>query len=246
MPYFLLTIALQVAFVVHIIRTGRSTTWIWVVVMLPMAGAIAYFVMEVLPDLLGTRTARTASRVLQNSLNPQKELQSARHNYEISQNLANATRLAEELLAHGLFDEAKTLCQYWLSGSYANDPQLLCGLARAEFGLENFAATCACLDQLILHNPDYKNANAHLLYARAQQAVGNTAKALQEFNALVSYFPGPEAKYYCALLHKEQGNSQQAKVILLEILHVGQRSGRHYRDFHGEWLRKAKAALATL
>ena len=37
MPLFILSILLQIALVVHIVRTGRNTTWIWIVVMLPLA-----------------------------------------------------------------------------------------------------------------------------------------------------------------------------------------------------------------
>ena len=49
MPLFILSILIQVALVIHIVKTGRSTTWIWIVVMLPVAGSIAYFVLEGLP-----------------------------------------------------------------------------------------------------------------------------------------------------------------------------------------------------
>ncbi|PCK07520.1 MAG: hypothetical protein COA42_13985 [Alteromonadaceae bacterium] len=32
MPLFILSLLFQVGFVIHIIKTGRSTTWIWIVI----------------------------------------------------------------------------------------------------------------------------------------------------------------------------------------------------------------------
>ena len=61
MPYFLITLALQAVFAVHCIRTGRNTIWIWVIVLLPLAGVIAYIIAEILPELFGSRTARRAA-----------------------------------------------------------------------------------------------------------------------------------------------------------------------------------------
>ncbi|OIO72489.1 MAG: hypothetical protein CO186_03685 [Zetaproteobacteria bacterium CG_4_9_14_3_um_filter_49_83] len=51
MPLIVLSVLLQVAFIVHIAKTGRSTYWIWIVLMLPLAGSIAYFIVELLPEL---------------------------------------------------------------------------------------------------------------------------------------------------------------------------------------------------
>jgi hypothetical protein len=40
-PFFLATIALQVAFVVHLIKAGRNQMWIMIIVFLPLVGCIA-------------------------------------------------------------------------------------------------------------------------------------------------------------------------------------------------------------
>ncbi len=63
MPILILSAILQVALVVHIIKTGRSTTWIWIVVMLPLAGSIAYLLLEVLPDLMAGRQAEGYNKI---------------------------------------------------------------------------------------------------------------------------------------------------------------------------------------
>jgi hypothetical protein len=49
MLFYILPILIQVGLVVHVIKTGRNTIWIWVLVLLPGVGSLAYLVVEVLP-----------------------------------------------------------------------------------------------------------------------------------------------------------------------------------------------------
>ena len=72
MIYLVATIALQVALVIHIIRTGRNQLWLWAVILLPVAGSIAYFIVEVLPGLMGSRTVRTAHANVIAKLDPER------------------------------------------------------------------------------------------------------------------------------------------------------------------------------
>ena len=60
MIFFVLSLVIQVLLIVHCIKTGRNTIWIWVLALLSYAGIIAYIAAELLPDLLGSRTARRA------------------------------------------------------------------------------------------------------------------------------------------------------------------------------------------
>ena len=42
--FFILSIVIQVILIVHVIKTGRNTIWIWVLALLSIPGAIAYLV----------------------------------------------------------------------------------------------------------------------------------------------------------------------------------------------------------
>jgi hypothetical protein len=106
MPIFALSILIQVALVIHILKTGRNTTWIWVVVMLPLAGSIAYLVLELLLDFAGTRTGRKTRQKIQTIVNPDKEIKDAAFDYSIANTIENTSRLAEGLINKGLFNEA--------------------------------------------------------------------------------------------------------------------------------------------
>lgn len=61
MIFLLVSIAIQVALIVHVIRTGRNSLWIWAIALLPLAGPIAYLLVEVMPGLWHSRRAPGAA-----------------------------------------------------------------------------------------------------------------------------------------------------------------------------------------
>lgn len=243
MPLFYLSILIQACLVIHILKTGRPTIWIWVVVLLPMAGTLAYLVLEIIPDLLGTRTARRTMKNISHSLDPNKDLRNASLNLERADTIENNMLLANELLARQQFTEAKALYQKCLRGIHKTDPLLMAGLAKAEFGLGEFSECKSTLEQLIAANPDFRNEDCHLLYARALDVLNETAAAEHEYQALVRYFSGPEAKYRYALLCKRLGKTTEANQLLNEILASFRTAGKFYTQQHKDWLPKVNAEL---
>lgn len=95
MPFFILSIIIQVLFIIHIVKTGRNTTWIWIVLILPIAGAIAHFIIEILPELVGGRTARKAKKELSTMINPNKDMREASMQYAMADTVDNTLKLAE-------------------------------------------------------------------------------------------------------------------------------------------------------
>ena len=243
MPLFILSILVQVAFVVHIVKTGRNTTWIWIVILLPMAGSIAYFLLEILPGLANSRMGRSARRKVRSAVNPNRDINDAAESYSISNSVENTMRLADECLGRGLYSDAKNLYEKCLVGIHSDDPELMVGLAKTEFMLSNFAKAKSVLDKLIENNPGYKNQDAHLLYARTLESLNEVSAALHEYEVLHDYFSGPDASYYYAMFLKKQNQYEQAAKILEQIIEKAKKSGRHYRTLHNEIIRKAKSEL---
>jgi len=246
MPFFILSILIQVCLVIHILKTGRATIWIWVVVLLPLAGTIAYVLLEILPEIMGTRTGRRALHNISKTINPNKDLHHASFELERADTVENNMRLAAELLARNQFTEAKTLYEKCLRGVHATDPAIMAGLAKSEFGLGEFINAKNILDRLIETNPNYKNESCHLLYARTLEILNDIPGAEHEYQALAKYYSGPEAKYRYALLCKRTGKTTEAKKLLEEILSTFRTSGKHYEYLHKEWLAKVKTELNDL
>lgn len=246
MPILIVSVLIQVALVVHIVKTGRNTTWIWIVVMLPAAGSIAYFIIEVLPGLMGSRGAKNARSSVGKAINPNKDINQAAHDYAISDTVDNSMRLAEACLGKNMYEKAKDLYQKCLRGVHEDDPDIMYGLATAEFGLNNFKAVKNILDELIEKNPEYKNADAHLLYAKVLEALDETDLALAEYKILSDYYTGVEAIYRYAMLLKSTGNTEAASGLIDKILREASYSSKHYNSLNKEWINLAKHEATNL
>ncbi len=243
MPFIGLSLLIAIIAIVHVIKTGRSQLWIMVLLALPGLGAIAYFIVEVLPELSGSRGGRQAASKLGRVLAPNKSLDEAKREYEIAPTVENACALADIHLEKDQYQQARDLYHESLSGLYENNPDIMYKLAASEFGLDNFAESQALLDSLIEINPDYKNQDAHLLYARSLAELGELEQATEEYETLISYYSGPEPAYRYGMLLKSQGNDDEARKVFTALLDKSSKSPAHYRKLHHEWISLASREL---
>jgi hypothetical protein len=242
MPFFILTTLIQVGLIVHAIRTGRNTIWIWVL-MTPFIGPLAYVVAEILPELIGSRTARRAMSNAKRAIDPTRDLRNAHLRLRTTDSIDSRRRVADELCNAGNYAEAIDYYHQALVGLYEHDPHLLLGLARAQFSLDDPTHARETLDRLIKENPDFKSSDGHLLYARALEAEGNINKAREEFATLAKYFPGAEARYRYATLLRKTGDEKNASDVLSQLLNDAEVATKHYRKAQAEWLTLAKRDL---
>ena len=242
----IVSIAIHVILIIHCIRTGRNQLWIWAIAFLPPAGAIAYILVELLPDLFGSRGTRRAVRGVRKVLDPGQDLRRYQDEARLIGDVASRQRFADELVRQGRSQEAIGIYRQALSGLYQQDPNLLLGLARAQFAGAAFSEARATLDALIAHNPQFKSPDGHLLYARALEGEGNVNKALEEYAAVSKYYAGDEAPLRYAQLLRASGKQEQARRVLKELLEHARLAPRHYRKMQQEWLTGAERELAAL
>ena len=242
----IISLVIQVILITHCIRTGRNMLWILAIALLPPAGWIAYVIVELLPSLFRGRGTQRALRGMRQALDPSEELR--RYEAEVSRSgdVASRQHYADALVRHGRAAEAIDAYRQALSGIYASDPNLLFGLARAQFASGAAAAARATLEQLNAHNADFRNPDAHLLYARALKAEGNRERALSEFAAVTGYYAGAEAPLRYAQLLRSAGKSEDAKRVLKELLEHARLAPRYYRRMQREWLVLAERELSAL
>ena len=240
MIYWLLPILFQVALVIHIVKTGRNTLWIWLVIFVPLVGGLAYFAVEILPELMGSRSAKRAASGLRKTVDPHRDLRQASQQLAVNDSVDSRRRVADQLLERGRFQEAMDHYRAAMTGIYSQEPLLMLGVARSQFALNQFAESRQTLDELIANNPDFKSAEGHLLYARALEAEGNVEKALSEYQALSKYYSGAEAMYRHAMLLNRQGQTERGNALLKELLANSELAGAVFRKEQREWIEAAR------
>jgi hypothetical protein len=246
MPIFVIvSLIVQAVLIVHCIKTGRNFIWVWVILLLSYVGALAYVAVELLPELFGSRTARRAGRGMKKIFDPGGDLRRYEQQARVGNNVANQQRLADELVRQGRFEEAIAEYRKALTGLYEHDPNLMLGIARAQFEKGDATAARTTLDELIRLNPDFRSQEGHLLYARALEAEGNYAKALDEYKVLSPGYPGAEASVRYAQLLKSQGRPDEARKIARDVVDQARIAPAHYRRAQRFWLDQADKLAAN-
>jgi len=245
MPAFGLSLIVQIALIVHVLKTGRAYYWVFII-FLPGIGPLVYFIVELLPELLESRQGRSAFRGLRKTLDPGADLRQRQKEHRLSGSVDATRRLAGELLESGEYDKAIEHYKNALTGLYEHDPDLLLGLATAQFGSEQFDLARQTLDRLIEHNPEFRSPDGHLIYARAVEACGDIDKAREEYAALVAYYAGAEARVRYGALLESQGDNELARKEYEEIVTAAELAPTHYLKAQKHWISEAKAGIKRL
>jgi hypothetical protein len=244
-PFALVILLLDITLVYHASRTGRVQPWAFIILAIPGIGALAYILVELIPEMLSGPGAQQARRRVANKLDPEKLYRELSDRLAASDTIANRAALAAECLKIERFSEAEGHYAHIQQLPMGNDPAYALGKAKAEFGRNRQAEAIATLDDLQERWPDFKSAEAHLLYARALAEVGRVDEALEEFHAVAAYFPGAEARVRYGLLLKLAGRTPEAKVVFTELLIQMRRAPKYLREAQAEWLSIAEKQLSA-
>ncbi len=246
MLLLVLTVIVQIALIVHVMRTGRAIYWVFILLFMPGIGAAAYFIVELLPDLSNSMGGRRAARGLRKVISPGAELRQRELEHQLSGSVDAARHLAQELIENGRYADAIQHYQSILSGIYEHDPDLMLGLAQAEFANDDAESSKQTLELLKEKNPDYRSPEGHLLFARALEACGDLDKAEEEYAAVATYFPGVEARVRYAQLLERTEKLELALQEYVDILAAADMAPSHFRKVQKQWITLAKTGVSTL
>lgn len=242
-PIVLLSIALQIACAVHVVRTGRPMYWIFILLIGSYIAVAIYLIAEVIPGMRNSPGTRKAVRDIRNKIDPGRQQREAGRRVDLVATTTHRSELAAQALQQGDFKTAEEQYRAALKGLYATDPYLMLGLAQAQFGLGQPQQTRQTLDALIAANPDFRSSQAHLLYARALEAVDDNTAALHEYETLAVGYPGEEARARFGVLLKKTGQHDKARELFSEVIKRANVAPRHYQREQREWIDLARREL---
>jgi hypothetical protein len=246
-PFLLAVMALQIACAVHCARTGRSGTWVMIIIFLPVIGCLAYVVMEVLPGSGVPQAAAKAKAKAAAKLDPDKPIRLAREALETADTAANRVRLADALADRALWDEA---IQHYEQGELkapgGSDRGIRLKLIRALFEAGRTKRARDLLEGLEPSPVRSDNDRASLLLARMLEAEGESDRALELYRDVGVRMPGAEAQCREAGLLISLGRRAEAAAPLAEAERRAKRMDRHERAKEADMYAWAAETLAEL
>ncbi len=245
MPLLILSYLLQIACAVHAFKRGYPMPVIFLILAFPFLGSLIYVVAVLIPEWKNSRTARGAVAGLCDAIDPERDVRAAKETLAITDTVGNRLALADAVAQRDRPAEAAGHYAACLEGIYEKDPAILTKLAEARFAAGEFPAAIQALETLAEAAPEHRAETTHLLYARALAEVGETARALEEFETLAGYFSGPEAMVRQGMLLLELGRGEEARGCFQRALDGAQGVPAKLRERHEEWLELARRQLET-
>ena len=248
MPYAGLGLHVIIAlfFAMHANRTGQDKYWMFILFAFPGLGSLVYAITVFIPDMRHTRDGQRVMRGARQLLDPTRALRDAQEALEVTATPSNRLRLADALLEAGRASEAVVQYQSVLNGIYADDPQVHIHLARAMVEAGQPQAARDLLDKLIAEQPRLKSPEGHLVYARAAAAAGDRERARSEFESLVGYYAGLEARARYAEVLLAWRDSERLAALLEDTRKISKRMPGGAKEINKEWLARLKKVESAL
>ena len=246
MPFLGFAALIQLGCIIHIIRTGRQTYWIMVILFLPVLGALAYLILEVLPEYQGNRHVRSARAKVVASVDPDRDVRSARDALSLADTAANRIRLADALAALGRFGDAMPYYRDALAAAPGPDTRTAAKLARALFEEGQSAEAMALIETIEPLRTQSDADRLALLKARVLTELGRKEEALVILADIVTRMPGEEARCRYAALLLDLGFEPKARAVLEEVEDRMKRLDRQQRAADADMYKWAMEQLRTL
>ena len=247
MLVFALIVLVQIACVVHCVRSGRNGLWIMAIIAFPVLGSLAYAWFEILPQYQGRREVRAAKAAAVKKIDPERDVRAAREALEIADTAANHAALADALADQDRWREAAAHYEEALARSPGGaDRALKVKLARAQLEAGNAAAARDLLQGLEPSQSAAENDRTALLLARSLDEAGEAESALALYEDLGERLPGAEAQCRQAALLIRLGREREAVPLLEEAERRARRIDRYERARDADMYDWAARTLADL
>lgn len=229
----------QIFCVIHALHQGYPHSFVMMVLLVPLVGAIGYLIVEFGPAIYYSHVRKALKKIRQT--NPQFELQKKHQAALIKPTVENCHNLAKCYLRLHDYDQALMLLDSLLKNQFSHDPYLLLDKAKALFGLLKFNEAKFVLAELLNQSTGHSiYAEAHLLYARSLAALGEIQTANQEFERLQNYYTGLEASYYYLKHLRQLNHETRAEEVLRHMRKRLNRLPKHFQQKEQSWLKQAQ------
>jgi hypothetical protein len=228
----------QIAALIHWWRKRPEGFWLWIIIIGGIIGAIAYFLIEGLPDVRNVqRTLRGPAR--------RKRIHVLRALVIQNPSAGNYEELGDLLLEERRYRDAKDAFDRALSvRTDSIDPFYRRGIA--EFELREDDAAVADLRRVTTADWKYDFSRAACLLGQSLARLGRDEEAMTVFDKLTQNATGAEPLVAAAEFFAAHGRQTEALEIAREIATRDATMPHYQKGRDRKWLRKAKAIERSL
>lgn len=188
MGYVLLALPyiLQLFCIVHVLKAHRDSYWIWIIIMLPFVGGIAYLIVEILPSLVSRRSVYRLRENIANALVPGKKLEQIRQKALYTPTHGNMVEYADALLQNGEYAKALDILQEQAQGIFSEDAGLIHKKAHAHYGLRQYDEAMETVLRLRDKTSSSFSASGDIaLYLRILEKLNDVDSVKNEYEAYI-------------------------------------------------------------
>jgi hypothetical protein len=228
---------LQLALVVHVVRTGRPYWWIWILLSAPFIGGLAYVLVELAPSLKSP-----GGHAFQ--WKPRKwRIRELRTVLEDSDTVRNRLALARELADDGRMQEAHEIAADCLQGVFRDDPHTLTEVARYKLGLDRFQEALALLDRVNTHADRRLAFHVGFLRGESLYGLGRYEEAESCYRGVDGKLFGEAPRAGLARVMEKTGRRDQAAALWRDIRSKYRKASPAWRRSEKKWYRLATEKL---
>jgi hypothetical protein len=177
MPFFLIPYALQLICVVHALKNGKNTYWIWIIVFVPYIGGLAYLIVEILPTYTNANRIDLARNTLIDFIKPNQRFEIVKQKAEFSASYKNMIGYADVLLERKEYIEALKIYENENAGVFKDDQELLYRIALANYYCGNYQVALSIIQKLFSEDEKKtKKSRECLLYLQILEKTENREK----------------------------------------------------------------------
>jgi hypothetical protein len=243
-PFALVILLLDITLVYHASRTGRLQPWAFIILMIPGIGALAYIVVELVPEMLSRPGAQRARRRVADRLDPEKLYRELSDRLAATDTIANRVALAAECQRIERFNEAERRYDHILQLPLATIRSMRWARRRpssvAIVRPRRSRRWTICKKAGRIFNPQKVICSMPGHWARS----GASMRRLRSF---MRSQPTSQARrrVRCGLLLNLVGRAAEARVVFNELLIQMRRAPKYLRQAEAEWLSIAEKQLSA-
>jgi hypothetical protein len=230
-------VVLQALAVIHFLRRRPDTYWLWIILVFGGLGALAYILVEVIPDV---RLLRGAFQVFPR----RKRIKALEAAIIDNPSIGNYEELGDLYLDDKQYARARECFDNVIARSDGIDP--FYRRALAELALNDYQAAAADLAKVVARDPKYDYQRAAGLHAHALARTGDRESAAALFAEVTNTSTLSETQYHYASLLADEGRTPEAREWAERILRKKATMPDYIRRRERPWFRSARALLKRL